>query len=104
MNQNQITWNKNFQEVTDVTILDMNLPEIQDRLETAYKDLRDQLIENKQKGIRKKNMTSRCGWAIFDGYGHDQSYRFRIPHIVMKKIKTLSKSRDTRNKLFKQDD
>jgi hypothetical protein len=104
LNQNQITWNKDFQEVTDVTILDMDLPEVQSRLETAYKDLRDQLIENKENGIRKKNIISRCGWAVFDGYGHDRSYRFRIPYTVMNKIKTLSKSRDTRNKLFEQVD
>jgi hypothetical protein len=104
LNQNQITWNKDFQEVTDVTILDMDLPEVQSRLETAYKDLRDQLIENDKNDIRKKNIISRCGWAVFDGYGHDRSYRFRIPYTVMKKIKTLSKSRDTRNKLFEQVD
>lgn len=100
LNQNQITWHKDFQEVTDVTILDMDLPEIQCQLAAAYTDLRNQLIKNKKDGIKVKNLTSQCGWAVFDGYGHDNSYRFRIPYKIMQKIKTLSKSRDTRSKFF----
>lgn len=99
INQNQITWNSDFQEVVEVRVLDMNLPEIQEPLRIAYENLRDKMLENT---TRIKNITSDCGWAVFDGYNHEGSYRFRITDKAMKKIKNLSKSRDTRQKLFEE--
>ncbi len=99
LNQNQITWNSDFQEVVDVRILDMNLPEIQEPLRIAYENLREKMLGN---DVRIKNITSDCGWAVFDGYNHEGSYRFRITNTAMKKIKNLSKSRDTRQKLFEE--
>jgi hypothetical protein len=96
LNQNQITYSDIFKEVVDVTILDMDLPEIQSELEAAYIDLRNQLLL----GDESKNIISANGWALFDGYNHSNSYRFRITNKAMGYIKNLSKSRDTRNKLF----
>ncbi len=98
LNQNQVQWSEIFQEVVDVTILDMDLPEIQEPLAKAYTDLRDQLTA----GVRNKHIKSSCGWAVLDGYNHPGSYRFRISDKAMKKIKNLSKSRDTRQKLFEE--
>ena len=52
------------------------------------------------KNPNEKNIVSDCGWAVFDGYCHNNSYRFRITDKAMKKIKTMSKSRDSRKGLF----
>jgi len=96
LNQNQIEWDPDFQEVTNVDVLDMNLPEIQLPLKAAYENLRDKMLKNPN----EKNIVSDCGWAVFDGYCHNNSYRFRITDKAMKKIKTMSKSRDSRKGLF----
>lgn len=96
LNQNQIEWSDVFQEVVDVTILDMDLPEIQNPLKSAYDNMREKVLD----GDRSKNIKSDCGWAVFDGYNHHNSYRYRITDKAMKKIKNLSKSRNTRRKLF----
>ena len=98
LNQNQIEWDEYFQEVTDVTILDMDLPEIQIPLGKAYDSLRQQVLA----GNTSKNIKSDCGWAVFDGYGHENSYRLRIPRKIMDKIKNLSNSRDTRKRFFEE--
>jgi len=98
LNQNQVEWSETFQEVVDVSVLDMDLPEIQEPLEGAYNNLRNKVVN----GNRNKHIKSDCGWAIFDGYNHSGSYRFRITDKAMKKIKNLSKSRDTRQKLFEE--
>ena len=98
LNQNQIQWSEVFQEVVDVTILDMDLPEIQSPLKVAYENLRDKLVN----GDRSKTIKSDCGWAVFDGYNHSNSYRFRITNKAMSKIKNMSRSRDTRKRLFEE--
>lgn len=98
LNQNQIQWSEVFQEVVDVTVLDMDLPEIQEPLERAYNDLRSK-VEN---GDRSKHIKSDCGWAILDGYNHNNSYRYRITDKAMKKIQNMSRSRDTRKRLFEE--
>lgn len=100
LNQNQIEWDANFQEVTNVTILDMDLSEIQEPLKAAYDNLRSKVIDED----RRRHISSDCGWAVFDGYNHDNSYRFRITVKAMNKIKNMSKSRDTRKRLFEQVD
>ena len=96
LNQNQIEWDADFQEVTNVTILDMDLAEIQEPLKAAYDNLRSKVVG----GDRRKHISSDCGWAVFDGYSHSNSYRFRITVKAMNKIKNMSKSRDTRKRLF----
>ncbi len=98
LNQNQIQWSEVYQEVVDVTILDMDMPEIQEPLKAAYDDLRNKLVN----GNRRKHIMSNCGWAVFDGYNHENSYRFRITDKAMNKIKNMSRSRDTRKKLFEE--
>ena len=98
LNQNQITWNEDFQEVTDVTLLDMDLPEIQTYLSNAYNNLRSKLLN----GDRRKNIVSDCKWCVFDGYNSPGSYRLRITDTAMKKIKNLALSRDIRKKLFEE--
>jgi hypothetical protein len=96
LNQNQIEWDPDFQEVSNVTILDMDLFEIQDPLKKAYENLRKKVLD----GDRRKNIISDCKWAVFDGYNHKNSYRYRITNNAMKKIKNMSKSRDSRKGLF----
>jgi hypothetical protein len=90
-NQNQITWDPVFKEVCDVRLVDMALPDIQSQLKDAYKDLRQQVID----GDRSTTITSSNGWAVFDGSGHHNSYRYRITNTAMKKILTLSAMRDS---------
>ena len=98
LNQNQITWHEDFLEVTNVSVVDMDLPEIQELLKRAYESLRDKIVS----GDRRKNITSNCGWAVFDGYNHPNSYRYRITDSAMKKIQNMSRSRDTRKNLFEE--
>jgi len=96
LNQNQIEWDPDFQEVSNVTVLDMDLHEIQEPLKQAYENLREKILNND----RRKNIVSDCKWAVFDGYSHHNSYRYRITNYAMKKIKNISKSRDSRKGLF----
>ena len=98
LNQNQVQWSDIYKEVVDVTILDMDMPEIQQPLQEAYEDLRKRVVA----GDRSKNIISGCGWAVFDGYNHSNSYRFRITDKAMNKIKNMSRSRDTRKRLFEE--
>jgi hypothetical protein len=95
-NQNQITWDPVFQEVSNVKLVDMALPEIQIPLSKAYENLREKLI----KGDRSKTIKSDCGWAVLDGYGHENSYRFRITNFAMKQILTISATRDSFSRNF----
>lgn len=90
-NQNQITWDPDFREVCDVRLVDMAMPEIQGPLKDAYEDLRQQVVA----GVRTKTITASNGWAVLDGSGHHNSYRFRITNTAMKKILTLSAMRDS---------
>ncbi len=85
-NQNQITWDPVFREISDVTILDMDIPDIQKNLREAYEDLRRQIIA----GNRNGTITSANGWAVLDNSVHPNSYRYRITDAAMKKIKTIS--------------
>lgn len=98
LNQNQIEWDPDFLEISHQTILDMDLPEIQSALKNAYDNLRSKILA----GDRRKNIVSDCGWAVFDGYNHHNSYRYRITNKAMQKIKNMSKSRDSRKKLFEE--
>ena len=95
-NQNRIMYNKTFMEVSNVYLLDMDITEIQEKLSEAYDDLRNSLVH----GNRSKEIKSANGWAVLDGYGHENSYRFRITNSAMKKIESLSATRDTREQHF----
>jgi|APCry1669191515_1035360.scaffolds.fasta_scaffold00001_89 hypothetical protein len=90
-NQNQVTWDPVFREVADVKIVDMALPEIQSKLKDAYEDLRRQLVA----GVRTKTITSSNRWAVFDGFNHPNSYRYRITNTAMKQILIISSMRDS---------
>jgi len=99
-NQNQITWDPDFMEISKVKIVDMDIDFIQEHLSKAFANLRDKVIAEQQQGVRSKTIRSDCGWAEFDGYGHKNSYRMRIPDRAMKKICTVSSSRDSFKNLF----
>jgi hypothetical protein len=99
-NQNQVLWDPDFMEVSKTKIIDMDIDLIQQKLQKAYTDLRNKLIEEKKLGIRSKELKSDCGWAVFDGYGHHNSYRMRITHKAMKQIYNIAGSRDTFNNNF----
>lgn len=95
-NQNQVTYDEDFREVSNVEVLDMALPEIQDKFKDDYADLHSQVVN----GCRDKTIYAKNGWLVLDGYGHQGSYRLRITDKAMKQIQAISRSRDTRAKLF----
>ena len=95
-NQNQVKYNKDFMEVVDVSIVDMEIDHVQEKLQDAYNDLRSRLLQ----GDRYKEIKSSNGWAILDGYSHPNSYRFRITNTAMQMIKNISSTRDTVKKLL----
>ena len=95
-NQNQVTYDPVFKEVSSVNIVDMDIDIVQQKLEEGYNDCRRQLLS----GVRSKEIKSANGWVVFDGYGSDDSYRMRITNTAMKKIHNISNSRDTFSKHF----
>ena len=97
-NQNRVTYDSNFSEIVDVHLLDMDIDLIQEKLAEGYNDCRNQLLQGK----RSKEIKSKNGWVVFDGYGHDNSYRMRIPNTAMKKIQNISGSRDTYKRFFEE--
>ena len=59
LNHNQVVWDSDFNEVVSVNSIDYDLPDIQKKLEEAYTDLRDQLIQDTNFGNgTKKNYNS----------------------------------------------
>ena len=76
----------------------MDIDVTQQALKEIYKNLRQKLVE----GNRAKCIYSDCGRGIFDGYGHENSYRFRLADKFMKKIQNIAGSRDTFNNLFEE--
>jgi len=111
-NQNQIEYDPDFMEVTKVTVLDMDIDATQEKLKTAYIDLRNKLeiaVDNKNK-LALENVTvdlpkeikSNCGWAVLDGYNHSNSYRMRITNKAMTKIKNIAGNRDTWKRLMEE--
>jgi hypothetical protein len=97
-NQNQVTYDANFSEVSSVRLVDMDIDVIQQKLVEGYNDCRDQLLL----GVRNKEIKSANGWVVFDGYVHENSYRMRITNTAMKKIHNISGSRDTFNRHFEE--
>jgi hypothetical protein len=98
LNPNQITYDPDFNEVIKRKLVDFEINLIQQNLEEGYLDCREQLIA----GCRAKEIKSKNGWVIFDGYNHHNSYRMRITNKAMKKIHNISGSRDTFQKLFEE--
>jgi uncharacterized membrane protein YvbJ len=103
-NQNQIEYDTTFDEVTKVEIVDFDLKEIREGLDEAWQDLRKQMMTQLANNTLTENITSSNGWAIFDGYGKNfgKSYRLRITPARMKKMKTISSTRDSFGALFKE--
>jgi hypothetical protein len=96
LNPNQVTYDPDFNEVIGARLVDMEIDLIQETLEEGYLDCREQLIA----GCRNKEIKSKNGWVVFDGYSHHNSYRMRITNSAMKKIHNISGSRDTFKKHF----
>lgn len=90
-NQNQITYDTDFLEVTTVKVVDMAIDRIQEKLAEGFYDCRDQI----RAGCRNKTIKSKNGWVLLDGYGHENSYRMRITDKAMKQIYNISGARDT---------
>jgi hypothetical protein len=98
-NQNQIEWDPDFMEVSKVKIVDMEIPAIQDKLKEGYEDCQAQVVAgNTAKEIKSKN-----GWVVLDGYNNTKSYRMRITDKAMKQIHNISGSRDTFQKHFEEE-
>jgi hypothetical protein len=98
LNPNQITYDPNFNEVVDVKLVDMDINLIQKNLKEGYLDCREQLIA----GCRTKEIKSKNGWVVLDGYNHPNSYRMRITNKAMKKIHNISGNRDTFKQHFEE--
>jgi len=97
-NQNQITYDTDFFEVSSVKLVDMAIDTTQEKLAAGYYDCRDQIMAN----CRDKTIRSKNGWVILDGYGHHNSYRMRITDKAMKQIHNISAARDTFMKHFEK--
>jgi len=97
-NQNQVTYDPVFREITDVRIVDMDIELIQKKLSDGYADCRKQLLS----GNRDKEIKSKNGWVVFDGYVSQRSYRMRITDTAMKKIHNISSTRDTYSAFFEE--
>lgn len=97
-NQNQITYDTDFLEVTNVSLIDFDTPVAQQKLAEGYADCRQKLID----GSDAKEIKSSNGWVVFDRYGHKNSCRMRITNTAMKKIHNLSGARDQITKLFEE--
>jgi hypothetical protein len=97
-NQNQVTYDSDFLEVSSVVLLDMDIDLIQEKLAEGYNDCRDQLVN----GVRDKEIKSKNKWVVFDGYVHPNSYRMRITNTAMKKIHNISGTRDTYTNFFEE--
>ncbi len=98
-NQNQVTYDPVFNEISSVRIIDMDIELIQKNLADGYADCRRQLLL----GNRDKEIKSANGWVIFDGYVSDRSYRMRITNTAMKKIHNISSTRDTYSAFFEEE-
>jgi hypothetical protein len=101
-NQNQITYDTNFNEVTATRIVDMDISTTKKAFSEIWTNLRQKVIAEAKsdKGIRSKHIYSDCGRGILDGYGHKNSYRFRITDKFMKQIQNIAGNRDTFNKFI----
>jgi hypothetical protein len=97
-NQNQIEWDPDFLEISKVKIVDMEINVIQEKLKAGYEECRSEMIN----GICSKEIKSKNGWVVFDGYNDSKSYRMRITDKAMKKIHNISGSRDTFQKHFEE--
>jgi hypothetical protein len=97
-NQNQITYDPDFLEVTNVSLIDFDTPVAQQKLAEGYTDCRQQLAN----GSTAKEIKSKNGWVVFDRYGHQNSCRMRITNTAMKKIHNLSGARDQILKHFEE--
>jgi hypothetical protein len=95
-NQNQVTYDPTFMEVTDVKLVDFDIDVTQQNLADGYVDCRAQMLE----GCPNKEIKSKNGWVVFDRYGHPNSTRMRITNTAMKKIRSLAATRDQRNRNF----
>ncbi len=100
-NQNQITIDTVFNEVSDVTLVDMDIDVTQNLFREGYEDCRQQLLSQLEQGYHERDIRSKNNCVIFDGYGHPNSYRMRIRHAAMKKIKTIAATQDVRKRLWK---
>ena len=96
-NQNQITYDSNFDEVTKVQVVDMDITIIQDALSSIYENLRKKIVEE---GNRDKSIYSDCKRGIAECYTHKNSYKFRLTDKYMKQIQHIAGTRDTFTSLF----
>ena len=90
-NQNQITYDSNFDEVTKVQLVDMDIDIIQAALSSIYENLREKLVN----GNRNKSIYSDCKRGIAECYTHPNSYKLRLTDKYMKQIQNIAGSRDT---------
>lgn len=74
-------------EITNVELLDLRDVDIQARLEKAYDEGRNMIINNKNKNL--KDFVSTCEYGYFEK-NKDNSYKFRISKGAFKKIRNIA--------------
>jgi hypothetical protein len=95
-NQNQITYDSNFDEVIKVQIVDFDIDIVQDALSSIYENLREKIVN----GNRDKSIYSDCKRGIAECYTHPNSYKLRLTDKYMKQIQNIAGNRDTFNKFI----
>jgi hypothetical protein len=101
-NQNQIIWDESLQKVIEVGIINMDIEEIRDLLQEGWEDVRQQVMKTSGDENRtiKKNITSKNKAVVLDGYNSDTSYNIRIPNTAMNKIRSISRTKNSIDRLF----
>jgi len=95
-NQNQVTWDETVQKVVGVEIVNMDIEEIRKLLQEGWDDVRQQVLN----GNGSKNITSKNKVLVLDGYNSDTSYNIRIPNTAMNKIRSISRTKNSIDRLF----
>ena len=93
-NQNQVTYDSNFDVITNVRLIDMDIDVTQDTLESIYENLRQKLVS----GNRSKSIYSDCKRGVAECYTHSNSYKLRLTDKYMKQVQNIAGNRDTFNK------
>jgi hypothetical protein len=95
-NQNHVIWDPVSQTVIGNEMVNMDNQDCRDLLQQKWTEVRNQIIS----GHRSKNISSKDGSLILDGYNSNTSYNIRISNTGMKKIKNISRTKNSMDKLF----
>lgn len=93
--QYRVEYDDDTSIVTDERVWDFTDPLIQSQLEEAYNVCRDKIINGDRSSYIAGN-----SWGHIEATDSGSSYRYRISHSAMKKMKTIVNTRDTFRRFF----